>query len=247
MNLIDKVAVVTGASNGIGREIAIMLAKQGASVIINYRSSAEKAEEIKAELLSKNLRAEIFQADVASFSEAQSLIDYAVEKFGRIDILVNNAGVTSDNLIMRMTEEDFDRVVAVNLKGTWNCSKHAARYMMKQRQGKIINISSVVGLVGNPGQSNYAASKSGVIGFSKSLAKELAKRNVAVNVVAPGFIKTDMTGQLAEDWIKEIENNIPLGRLGEPADVAKVVTFLCSDLADYITGQVINVDGGLVI
>ena len=189
MNLIDKVAVVTGASNGIGREIAIMLAKQGASVIINYRSSAEKAEEIKAELLSKNLRAEIFQADVASFSEAQSLIDYAVEKFGRIDILVNNAGVTADNLIMRMTEEDFDRVVAVNLKGTWNCSKHAARYMMKQRQGKIINISSVVGLVGNPGQSNYAASKSGVIGFQNHLRRSWQNAMLRLMLLLPVLLK----------------------------------------------------------
>ncbi|HEY8395764.1 MAG TPA: 3-oxoacyl-ACP reductase family protein, partial [Bacilli bacterium] len=196
MNLKDKVAVVTGASNGIGREIALTLAQRGASVIINYRSSAEKAEKLKEELLSMNLQAETFRADVSDFSEAQSLIDFAIQKFGRLDILVNNAGITADNLVLRMTEEDFDRVINVNLKGAWNCSKHAARYMTKQRSGKIINISSVVGIVGNPGQSNYAAAKAGIIGLTKALAKELAKRNVTVNAVAPGFIKTDMTQSL---------------------------------------------------
>jgi 3-oxoacyl-[acyl-carrier protein] reductase len=247
MNLIDKVAIVTGASNGIGREIAVCLAKLGATVVINYRSSPEKASEIKDELLSKNLSVEVFQADVSIFSESQKLIDFAIEKYGRLDILVNNAGVTADNLIMRMTEEDFDRVIDVNLKGTWNCSKHAAKYMAKQRTGRIINIASVVGIVGNGGQSNYAASKAGIIGLTKSLAKELSKRNIAVNAVAPGFIKTDMTNNLNENWISEIEKNIPLGRLGEPADIAKVVTFLCGEGASYITGQVINVDGGLVM
>lgn len=247
MNLKDKVAVVTGASNGIGREIALTLAQRGASVIINYRSSAEKAEKLKEELLSMNLQAETFRADVSDFSEAQSLIDFAIQKFGRLDILVNNAGITADNLVLRMTEEDFDRVINVNLKGTWNCSKHAARYMTKQRSGKIINISSVVGIVGNPGQSNYAAAKAGIIGLTKALAKELAKRNVTVNAVAPGFIKTDMTQSLNPEWISEIEKNIPLGRLGETKDIAKVVAFLCGEEADYITGQVINVDGGLVM
>lgn len=247
MNLKDKVAVVTGASNGIGREIALTLAQRGASVIINYRSSAEKAEKLKEELLSMNLQAETFRADVSDFSEAQSLIDFAIQKFGRLDILVNNAGITADNLVLRMTEEDFDRVINVNLKGTWNCSKHAARYMTKQRSGKIINISSVVGIVGNPGQSNYAAAKAGIIGLTKALAKELAKRNVTVNAVAPGFIKTDMTQSLNPEWISEIEKNIPLGRLGKTKDIAKVVAFLCGEEADYITGQVINVDGGLVM
>lgn len=247
MNLKDKVAVVTGASNGIGREIALTLAQRGASVIINYRSSAEKAEKLKEELLSMNLQAETFRADVSDFSEAQSLIDFAIQKFGRLDILVNNAGITADNLVLRMTEEDFDRVINVNLKGAWNCSKHAARYMTKQRSGKIINISSVVGIVGNPGQSNYAAAKAGIIGLTKALAKELAKRNVTVNAVAPGFIKTDMTQSLNPEWISEIEKNIPLGRLGETKDIAKVVAFLCGEEADYITGQVINVDGGLVM
>lgn len=247
MNLKNKVAVVTGASNGIGREIARALAKEGAAVVINYRSSKEKAEALKEELLSLGLQAETFQADVSSFSEAQSLIDFAVERFGALDILVNNAGITADNLILRMGEDDFDRVVNVNLKGAWNCSKHAAKHMAKQRSGKIINISSVVGLVGNPGQSNYAAAKAGIIGMTKALAKELAKRNITVNAVAPGFIKTEMTEKLNPEWISEIEKNIPLGRIGETADVAKVVAFLCRDEADYITGQVINVDGGLVM
>ena len=247
MNLKNKVAVVTGASNGIGREIARTLAKEGAAVVINYRSSKEKAEALKEELLSLGLQAETFQADVSSFSEAQSLIDFAVERFGALDILVNNAGITADNLILRMGADDFDRVVNVNLKGAWNCSKHAAKHMAKQRSGKIINISSVVGLVGNPGQSNYAAAKAGIIGMTKALAKELAKRNITVNAVAPGFIKTEMTEKLNPEWISEIEKNIPLGRLGETTDAAKVVAFLCRDEADYITGQVINVDGGLVM
>lgn len=247
MYLKDKVAVVTGASNGIGREIAKRLAEGGAAVVINYRKSKEKAEELKAELHSLGLQAEIFQTDVAVFSEAEKLINFAIEKFGRIDILVNNAGITADNLIMRMSEDDFDRVLNVNLKGTWNCSKHTAKYMAKQRAGRIINISSVVGIVGNPGQSNYAAAKAGIIGMTKALAKELAKRNITVNAVAPGFIKTEMTEGLKAEWISEIEKNIPLGRLGETEDVAKVVAFLCGEGAEYITGQVINVDGGLVM
>ncbi|NLD25742.1 MAG: 3-oxoacyl-[acyl-carrier-protein] reductase [Acholeplasmataceae bacterium] len=247
MNLSDKVAIVTGGANGIGREIVHILAAQGAKVIINYRSSEDAAKNLQAELADNQCQVDIFRADVASFSEAEKLVEYVVEKYGRVDILVNNAGITADNLIMRMNEDDFDRVIDVNLKGTWNCSKHAAKYMVKQRSGKIINISSVVGLIGNAGQSNYAASKAGIIGLTKSLARELAKRNINVNAVAPGFIQTQMTANLSEELVKGITENIPLGRLGEPRDVANLVAFLCSEEANYLTGQVINVDGGMVM
>ncbi|MDD4000713.1 MAG: 3-oxoacyl-[acyl-carrier-protein] reductase [Bacilli bacterium] len=247
MNLKDRVAIITGASSGIGREIALTLARLGASVVINYCSSTEKAVKIRDELKVENLDAEVFQADVSIFKDALELIDYTIEKYGRLDILVNNAGVNADNLILRMSEADFDKVMNINLKGTWNCSKHASKYMAKQRFGRIINITSVVGLIGNAGQSNYAASKAGIIGLTKALAKELAKRNITVNAIAPGFIKTDMTETLKEEWVLEIEKNIPVGRLGEASDVAKLVAFLADAETNYITGQVINVDGGLVM
>lgn len=247
MNLEGKVAVVTGGATGIGSEIARKLASLGAAVVINYNSSSTKATELVNDLLSKGLKADCIQANVSSFEESQKLIDFTVEKFGRIDILVNNAGVTADNLIMRMSESDFDKVISVNLKGSWNCCKHASKYMTKQREGKIINISSVVAIMGNAGQSNYCASKAGIIGLTKSLARELAKRNICVNAIAPGFIKTKMTDVLNDSVVEQIASNIPLSRLGAPEDIANVVAFLSSNLSNYITGQVINVDGGLVM
>lgn len=247
MNLQDKVAIVTGGSNGIGREIVRTLASLGAKVIINYNFSETKAIELQSDLAKQNFEVEVFKADVASFKESEELINFAIDKYGRLDILVNNAGITSDNLIMRMGEEDFDRVININLKGTWNCSKHATKYMAKQRFGKIINISSVVGIMGNAGQTNYAASKAGIIGLTKSLARELAKRNINVNAVAPGFIQTNMTASLNEALVQGIIENIPLGRLGEAKDVANLVAFLASEKAAYITGQVINVNGGLMM
>lgn len=247
MNLNGKVAIVTGGATGIGREITKTLASLGAKVIINYNSSATKANELLEELKTLGYEAHALQANISDFNDAQKLIDFAISTYGTLDILVNNAGITADTLILRMSEEDFDKVINVNLKGTWNCCKHAAKYMTKQRSGKIVNISSIVGLIGNAGQTNYSASKAGIIGLTKSLARELAKRNVNCNVIAPGFIKTAMTEGLSEDLVAQMLANIPLSRLGEPQDVANVVAFLCSDLANYITGQVINVDGGMVM
>ncbi|MDD4388536.1 MAG: 3-oxoacyl-ACP reductase FabG, partial [Bacilli bacterium] len=205
------------------------------------------AESLVEELTGKGFKAVGIKADVSDFAASQKLIENAVEKYQRVDILVNNAGINIDTLILRMTEDDFDRVLKVNLKGAWNCSKHVARIMSKNRYGKIINISSVVGIVGNIGQTNYCAAKAGLIGLTKALARELAKRNVCVNAVAPGFIDTKMTQQLDSRFIEQIINSIPLGKQGLPADVANLVAFLASDLSDYITGQVINVDGGMVM
>jgi 3-oxoacyl-[acyl-carrier protein] reductase len=247
MNLNGKVAIITGGATGIGREITKTLASLGAKVIINYNSSATKANELLEALKTLGYEAHALQANISDFNDAQKLIDFAISTYGTLDILVNNAGITADTLILRMSEEDFDKVINVNLKGTWNCCKHAAKYMTKQRSGKIVNISSIVGLIGNAGQTNYSASKAGIIGLTKSLARELAKRNVNCNVIAPGFIKTAMTEGLSEDLVAQMLANIPLSRLGEPQDVANVVAFLCSDLANYITGQVINVDGGMVM
>lgn len=247
MNLKDKIAVVTGGATGIGEQITKKLALLGATVVINYNSSAKNALTLVEELTNLNCKVDCVQANVSDFDESLKLIEYTTEKYGRIDILVNNAGVTADNLILRMSESDFDKVIQVNLKGTWNTAKHAAKYMTKQRYGKIINISSVVGVMGNAGQSNYCASKAGVIGLTKSLAKELAKRNVYVNAIAPGFIKTKMTEVLSEQVVEQISSNIPLNRLGEGEDVANLVAFLSSDLSNYITGQVIHVDGGLAM
>jgi len=247
MDLTNKIAIVTGGATGIGRAISLKLASLGATVIVNYNSSSKEAENLVTEIKALGKDAYYVQANVANFSEAEKLINFAVEKFNRLDILVNNAGVTADTLILRMKEEEFDRVINVNLKGTWNCSKHAAKVMAKQRDGKIVNIASVVGLIGNIGQTNYAASKAGIIGLTKSLARELAKRNVNCNVVAPGFIETKMTKVLPEEIKQEYLKNIPLERLGKPEDIANLVAFLVSDLASYITGQVINCDGGLVM
>lgn len=247
MNLQGKVAIVTGGATGIGRAISARLSELGATVVINYRSSAGAAERLVEGLTAKGYKAESFQADVSDFSDAHRLIEETYKKHERLDILVNNAGINIDTLILRMTEEDFDKVIAVNLKGAWNCCKHAARIMSKNRAGKIINISSVVGLIGNIGQTNYCASKAGIIGLTKALARELAKRGVCVNAVAPGFIDTRMTRQLDSRFIEQIINAVPLGRQGTPEDVAHLVAFLASDLSDYITGQVINVDGGMAM
>lgn len=243
----DKVAIVTGGTRGIGRAIALKLADQGANIVINYRNSDKEAEALKAILEEKGVKVLTVKCDISNFEDSKNLMDKCKEVFGKIDILVNNAGITKDTLIMRMKEEDFDNVIDVNLKGTFNCAKHASAIMLKQRFGKIINMTSVVGIAGNAGQVNYAASKAGVIGLTKSLAKELGSRGITVNAVAPGFINTDMTASLSEKVKEEASKNIPLKRLGDPEDVANLVGFLASDAANYITGQVINVDGGMVM
>ena len=243
----DKVAIVTGGTRGIGRAIALKLADHGANIVINYRNSDKEAEELKAILEGKGVKVLTVKCDISNFEDSKNLMDKCKDVFGKIDILVNNAGITKDTLIMRMKEEDFDNVIDVNLKGTFNCAKHASAIMLKQRFGKIINMTSVVGIAGNAGQVNYAASKAGVIGLTKSLAKELGSRGITVNAVAPGFINTDMTASLSEKVKEEASKNIPLKRLGDPEDVANLVGFLASDAANYITGQVINVDGGMVM
>lgn len=243
----DKVAIVTGGTRGIGRAIALKLADKGANIVINYRNSDKEAEELKAILEGKGVKVLTVKCDISNFEDSKNLMNKCKEVFGKIDILVNNAGITKDTLIMRMKEEDFDNVIDVNLKGTFNCAKHASAIMLKQRFGKIINMTSVVGIAGNAGQVNYAASKAGVIGLTKSLAKELGSRGITVNAVAPGFINTDMTASLSEKVKEEASKNIPLKRLGDPEDVANLVGFLASDAANYITGQVINVDGGMVM
>lgn len=243
----DKVAIVTGGTRGIGRAIALKLADNGANIVINYRNSDKEAEELKAILEEKGVKVLTVKCDISNFEDSKNLMDKCKEVFGKIDILVNNAGITKDTLIMRMKEQDFDSVIDVNLKGTFNCAKHASAIMLKQRFGKIINMTSVVGIAGNAGQVNYAASKAGVIGLTKSLAKELGSRGITVNAVAPGFINTDMTASLSEKVKEEASKNIPLKRLGDPEDVANLVGFLASDAANYITGQVINVDGGMVM
>ncbi|MGU8480668.1 3-oxoacyl-[acyl-carrier-protein] reductase [Clostridium perfringens] len=243
----DKVAIVTGGTRGIGRAIALKLADHGANIVINYRNSDKEAEELKAILEGKGVKVLTVKCDISNFEDSKNLMDKCKEVFGKIDILVNNAGITKDTLIMRMKEEDFDNVIDVNLKGTFNCAKHASAIMLKQRFGKIINMTSVVGIVGNAGQVNYAASKAGVIGLTKSLAKELGSRGITVNAVAPGFINTDMTASLSEKVKEEASKNIPLKRLGDPEDVANLVGFLASDASNYITGQVINVDGGMIM
>lgn len=243
----DKVAIVTGGTRGIGRAIALKLADHGANIVINYRNSDKEAEELKAILEEKGVKVLTVKCDISNFEDSKNLMNKCKEVFGKIDILVNNAGITKDTLIMRMKEEDFDSVIDVNLKGTFNCAKHASAIMLKQRFGKIINMTSVVGIAGNAGQVNYAASKAGVIGLTKSLAKELGSRGITVNAVAPGFINTDMTASLSEKVKEEASKNIPLKRLGDPEDVANLVGFLASDAANYITGQVINVDGGMVM
>lgn len=243
----DKVAIVTGASKGIGRAIAINFAKEGAKVVLNYRSDDNGAQEVLKEIENSGGVALLHKGDVSDFSVAEDLIKFCIEKFSRIDILVNNAGITRDTLLLRMKEEDFDSVINVNLKGSFNCVKHASSFMIKQKYGKILNISSVIGLIGNVGQINYAASKAGIIGMTKSLAKELGSRGINVNAIAPGFIETDMTSILEDKTKETIMSHIPLKRMGSVEDVSNLAVFLASDLASYITGQVITVDGGMVM
>ena len=243
----NKNAVVTGATRGIGREIAFTLAENGANVAINYRTLNEDVERLIEELKSYGTNIVAVKCDISDEEEVKNFIAESKKQLGSIDILINNAGITKDGLLMRMKEKDFSDVLDVNLKGTFITTRVAASIMMKQRHGKIINISSVVGVIGNAGQCNYAASKAGVIGFSKSVARELASRNITVNVVAPGFINTDMTGVLPEKVKESMLQGIPLKRIGEPKDIANAVLFLASDLSNYITGQVINVDGGMVM
>lgn len=245
--LSGKVALVTGASRGIGRATALELAKHGANVVVNYAGSKNKAEEVVAEIKALGREAYAVQADVADSEAVQAMVKEAIDRFGSLDILVNNAGITRDNLMMRMKEEDFDAVINTNLKGVFNCSKAVMRQMMKQRSGRIINLASVVAVLGNAGQANYVAAKAGVIGLTKSMARELASRNVTVNAVAPGFIDTDMTEVLTEDVKTEMLKQVPLGTLGQPEQIAKVVRFLASDDADYMTGQTLHVDGGMVM
>lgn len=247
MDLNGKVALVTGASRGIGREIALTLAGYGATVIVNYNGSEEKAEEVVDKIKEAGGKAEAIRCNVAEFDRSKELIDQVIKSYGKLDILVNNAGITRDNLIMKMSEADFDDVIAVNLKGAFNCIRHASRQMLKQRGGRIINISSVSGVMGNAGQANYCASKAGIIGLTKSVARELGSRGITSNCVAPGFIKTEMTDVLSEDVKQSMGEQIPLKRFGETGDIAEAVAFLASDSASYITGQVLQVDGGMAM
>ena len=240
-----SVAVVTGASRGIGRAIALELAGLGNLVVINYNGSAEKAEEVKKEIEQAGGEAVLMQCDVSRYADCEAFIKQIIREYGRLDILVNNAGITRDGLIMKMKEEDFDAVLNVNLKGTFNTIRHGARQMLKQRSGKIINISSVSGILGNAGQANYAASKAGVIGLTKTMARELGSRGITVNAIAPGFVDTEMTEVLSEELKESACKQIILGRFGKPEDIANAAVFLVSDKADYITGQVISVDGGM--
>lgn len=242
-----KIAVVTGASRGIGKAIACKFASLGATVIINYNHSAVKAEEVKSQIEAADGCVEVMQCNVSDYIACEVFFNEIIKKFGRIDILVNNAGITKDGLMMKMSEEDFDQVIKVNLKGTFNCIRFVSRQMLKQRQGRIINMSSVVGVAGNAGQMNYAASKAGVIGMTKSAAKELASRGITVNAIAPGFIETDMTDVLSDAVREASVAQIPLGRFGKPEDIANAAAFLASEEAGYITGQVLHVDGGMVM
>lgn len=240
-----KVALITGANTGIGQVIAIELAKDGYDILLNYVFDEDAANRVKKDIEALGVKCELLYADVSHYEEVEVMMAKAFEVFGRIDLLVNNAGITRDNLILRMSEKEFDDVLNVNLKGTFNCSKHIARKMLKQRTGTIINISSIVGVTGNAGQVNYSASKAGIIGITKSLAKEFAARNIRVNAIAPGFIKTTMTDNMPEKAREEMMASIPLSRLGTPQDIADLVVFLASDKASYITGQVISINGGL--
>lgn len=243
----SKVALITGATRGIGKQIALTLAKEGYNIALNYRKENEELTTLKNEIEQNNVKCLTVQGDVSNFEDCENIVKETIKEFEKIDVLVNNAGITKDMLLARMKEEDFKQVIDVNLIGTFNMTKNAISYMMKARQGRIINISSVVGVVGNAGQTNYSASKAGIIGFTKSLAKEVASRNILVNAVAPGFIETSMTDVLKEDVKQEIAKNIPLKRMGSAQDVANVVKFLASEDSSYITGQVINIDGGMVM
>lgn len=247
MKLLEgKTAIITGGSRGIGKGVVEVFANHGANVAFTYSSSAEAANNLAEEVAKLGVKAKAYQSDAASFTEAQTLVDEVLKDFGSVDILINNAGITKDNLLMRISEEDFDKVIEVNLKSVFNMTKAVQRTMLKQRQGSIINMSSVVGVKGNAGQTNYAASKAGVIGFTKSVAIELGSRNIRCNAIAPGFIETEMTQNLNEDAVKGWTDMIPLKRGGSPQDVANACVFLASDLSAYITGQVLNVDGGML-
>jgi 3-oxoacyl-[acyl-carrier protein] reductase len=243
-----KVALITGGARGIGKKIAEKFARNGYNIVINYVSEKTDVNKLESDL-SQNGKVEVLciKCDVTDFNSCQEMVKEAVDKFGKIDVLINNAGITKDNLLMRMKEEDFDKVINVNLKGTFNMTKNVISYMMKKRSGRIVNISSVVGVSGNSGQANYAASKAGIIGFTKSVAKELASRNILANAVAPGFIETDMTDVLSESVKESIYSQIPLKKMGKPEEVANAVYFLGSDENTYITGQVLNVDGGMIM
>lgn len=247
MLLDGKIALVTGASRGIGRAVAVKLAAAGATVAVNYAGNAQAAEETKALIEAQGQRALLLQADVADGEAVEAMVQQVVAAFGRVDILVNNAGITRDALLMRMKESDWDDVMRTNLKGVYHCTKAVAKRMMKQRSGRIVNMSSVVGLTGNAGQANYAAAKAGVLGFTKATAKELAARGITVNAIAPGFIDTDMTAGLPEQVKESLLKGIPLGKLGSPEDIADAALFLVSDAAAYITGQTLHVDGGMVM
>ena len=242
----NKTALITGASRGIGKGIAIEFAKQGANVAFTFNASVEAAKELEKELENHGIKAKGYQSNAAKFDAAQELVGEVIKEFGSLEILINNAGITKDNLLMRISEEDFDKVIEVNLKSVFNLTKAVIRPMMKQRQGSIINMSSVVGVKGNAGQTNYAASKAGILGFTKSVALELGSRNIRCNAIAPGFIETEMTGQLDPKTVEEWRKAIPLKRGGSPEDVANACVFLASDLSAYITGQTLNVDGGML-
>ena len=242
-----KTVFVTGASRGIGKEVALKFAENGYDVIINYVSDKTDVDALRKEFEEKGANSLILKADVSNEEEVKDVVEKAIEKFGKIDVLVNNAGITKDNLLMRMSQEDFDKVIDINLKGTFLVTKAVTKYMMKKRSGSIVNLASVVGVVGNAGQCNYSASKAGIIGFTKSIAKEVASRNIRANAVAPGFIETDMTNVLSDTVKESIHNQIPLKRMGSSKEVAELIYFLGSEKSSYITGQVVNIDGGMVM
>ena len=247
LSLENRVALVTGASRGIGRAIALELAKRGAAVVINYNSSAKSAEEVVAQIEAEGGKAAAFKADVSDFEEAGKLVKFAIDTFGNLDILVNNAGITRDSLIMMMKEDDWDAVLDTNLKSTFNCSKAAVRHMMRKRYGRIINIASVAGQMGNPGQTNYSASKAGQIGFTKALAREVASRKVTVNAIAPGFVDTEILDAMPEETLEAALKMVPLGRMGTPEEIAHAAAFLADERSGYITGQALGVDGGMAM
>lgn len=243
--LSGKTALITGASRGIGSSIALSLAKEGVNVVINYASSPDRAEEVAANARAFGVKAMVYGCSVHDAQAVEQMIETIEKDFGPIDILINNAGITRDGLLLRMKDQDWDDVMDINLKGTYLCTKNVSKRMLKRKSGNIINITSVVGITGNAGQANYSASKAGVIGFTKSCAKEFASRGIRVNAIAPGFIETDMTDKLSEEVVSHYKNAIPLGRMGQPEDIAHLVNFLASDLANYMTGQVLTVDGGM--
>ena len=247
LSLENRIALVTGAGRGIGRAIALELSRRGASVVLNYNKSAEAAESLSAEIQTAGRKAAIFQADVSNFKQAQDLVKFAVDTFGDLHILVNNAGITRDTLIMMMSEEDWDTVINTNLKSTFNCSKAAVKHMLRKRYGRIINIASVAGQMGNPGQTNYSSSKAGQIGFTKALAREIAARNITVNAIAPGFVDTEILDAMSPETLEAMLKMVPLGRKGKPEEIAFATAFLASDQAAYITGQVLGVDGGMAM